>query len=180
MPWGDYGDILLTGMTDHLDRQNELLQYERTGPFQPGIIISGLDDLLVTDSVKKGIEASDLKGFQLKPVIKRHISFLDWTNWNFESNAPEFYPDNDEPENYILSLPHSQEISDQMENVWEVIAEENGTFINGHTYKQGDKNLDIMRTDYSGWFLVTENAKHWIEKNCGQWTEFWDLDDLPY
>jgi hypothetical protein len=63
MPWGDYGDILLTGMTSHLGRQFGLLQYERTGPFQPHIIILELDDLLVTDSVKKKIEISDLKGF---------------------------------------------------------------------------------------------------------------------
>ncbi|TAD82940.1 MAG: hypothetical protein EAY75_15670 [Bacteroidetes bacterium] len=180
MNWADYGDILLTGMTSHLDRQKELLQYERTGPFQPSIIISGLDDLLVTDSVKKGIEASELKGFQFKPVIKRHISFVDWTNWNLQSEDPEFYPDNGEPENYILSLPHSQELSDQMENVWEVVAEENGIFINSQTYKQGDKDIDIMRTENSGWFLVTENAKNWIEENCDKWTEFWDLDDLPY
>jgi hypothetical protein len=180
MPWGDYGDILLTGMTSHLDRHNGLLQYERTGPFQPDIIISGLDDLLVTDSVKKKIETSNLKGFEFKPVIKRHISIVDWTTWNLESEDPEFYPDNGEPENYVLSLPHSQELADKMENVWEVIADENGTFINSRTYKQGNKEIDIMRTENSGWFLVTEKAKLWIEKNCDKWTEFWDLDDLPY
>lgn len=178
--WGDYGDILLSGMTLHLDRENELLQYERTGPFQPDITISGLDDLLVTDSIKKKIETSNLKGFEFKPVIKRHISLVDWTSWDLENVDPEFYPDNGEPESYILSLPHSQELADKMESVWEVIVETNGTFINSQTYKLGDKDIDIMRTENSGWFLVTENAKNWIEKNCDKWTELWDLDDLPY
>jgi hypothetical protein len=180
MPWGDYGDILLTGMTSHLDRQNGMLQYERTGHFQPDIVISGLEDLLVTDSIKKKIEFSDLKGFQFKPVIKRHISFVDWTTWNLEKEDPEFYPDNGEPENYILTLPHSQQLADKMENVWEVIAEENGAFLDSQTYKQGDKKIDIMRTENSGWFLLTEKAKKWIETNCDNWTEFWDLTDLPY
>jgi hypothetical protein len=180
MPWGDYGDILLTGMTSHLDRHKGLLQYERTGPFQPDIIISGLGDLLVTDSIKKRIETSNLKGFEFKPVIKRHISIVDWTTWNLESEDPEFYPDNGEPENYILGLPHSQELADKMENVWEVITDENVTFINSGTYNQGNKDIDIMRTENSGWFLVTEKAKLWIENNCDKWTDFWDLDDLSY
>ena len=56
----------------------------------------------------------------------------------------------------------------------------NGTFIDSHTYKQGDKDIDIMRTGNSDWFVVTEKAKVWIGTNCDQWTEFWDLDDLPY
>lgn len=180
MPWGDYGDILLTGMTSHLDRHNGLLQYERTGPFQPDIIISGLDDLLVTDSVKRKIEASNLKGFQFRPVIKRHISHVDWTTWDLQKADPKFYPDHGEPENYILSLPHINETADRMEAVWEVIAEVNGTFINSRTYKPGGKDVDIMRTENSGWFLVTEKAKLWIETHCDNWTEFWDLDDLPY
>ena len=77
-------------------------------------------------------------------------------------------------------MPHSQEFADKMENVWEVAVEENGTFINSRTYKQGDKDIDIMQTENSGWFLVTEKAKKWIETNCDKWTEFWDLDDLPY
>ena len=134
-------------------------------------------DILLTDSVKKKIEISDLKGFQFKPVIKQHISLVDWTTWNLEKEDPEFYPDNGEPENYILSLQHSQKLADQMENIWEVIAEVNETFTNSSTYKQGDKAIDIMRTENNGWFLVTEKAKLWIENNCDKWTEFWDLDD---
>lgn len=180
MPWGDYGDILLSGMTAHLDRYDGQLQYERTGPFQPDVILSGLDDLLVTDSVKRKIETSELKGFQFKPVTKRHISHVDWTKWDLQKDDPEFYPDNGEPENYILGLPHSQELADKMEAVWEVVTEVNGTFLDSRTYKQGDNDIDIMRTENSGWFLVTEKAKAWIESNCDEWTEFWDLDDLPY
>ena len=180
MPWGDYGDILLTGMTSHLSRHNELLQYERTGPFQPDIVISGLSNLLVTDSVKRRFEFSDIKGFKFKPVIKRHISHVDWTSWDLQKEDPEFYPDNGEPENYILSLAHSQELANRMEAVWEVIVEENRTFIDSRTYKHDNKEVDVMLTGNSSWFLVTERAKMWIENNCDQWTEFRDVDEFPY
>ena len=35
MNWGDYDDILVSGMTAHLERHNDLLQLERTGPYVP-------------------------------------------------------------------------------------------------------------------------------------------------
>ena len=177
MPWGDYGEILLVGMTGHLDRHNGLLQYERTGPFQPDIIISGVNDLLVTNSVKSKIELSDLKGFEFKPVLKQHISQVEWTSWNFLKDEPEFYPDGGEPENYILSLPHSQEIADKMETVWEVIIDENGTLID-RMYSQGDEEIDIMRPKNSLSLIVTERAKDWIEINCTSWLEFLDLEEM--
>lgn len=180
MPWGDYGDILLTGMTTRLKRYEEQLQYDRTGPFQPDIVISGIDDLLVVDSVKRKIELSELKGFQFKPAIKRHISYIDWNTWDLLKNAPEFYPNDFKPENYIIDFPHSQATADKMEAVWEVIVEDNGSFIDSRTYKHGNKDIDIMKTDNSGWIIVTEKAKTWIEANCDNWTEFWDLDNLPY
>jgi hypothetical protein len=180
MPWDDYGDILLSGNTARLERLHGKLQYERTGPFQPEITISGIDDLLVTDSTKKKLEASGLKGFQFQPVVKRHISFLDWTIWDLQNETPAIYPEKGIAENYILSLPHSQETADKMEEVWEVVAQIGGTFIDSRTYKHASKDIDIMCTDNSGWFLVTEKAKSWLEAHCGSWIEFWDLDDLPY
>ena len=79
MPWDDYGDILLTGMTYHFDRQDGLLQLGRTAPFLPPMILSDFDDLLVDDTTKNKIEHSNLRGFEFLPVIKRHISLVDWT-----------------------------------------------------------------------------------------------------
>jgi len=176
--WGDYGDMLLSGTTTHLDRHQGLLQYIRTGPFQPDITISGIDDLLVTEGIKKKIGVSNLQGFQFRPVIKRHIPFLDWTSRNIKNKDPGYYPDNGEPEKYILSLQHSEELAANMENIWEVIVDISGTFADSQTYKQGEKNIDIMMTRDSGWFVVAEKAKLWMEDNCDNWTEFWDLDDL--
>lgn len=58
MPWGDYGSMLLSGMTSHLPRKNGLLQLERTGPFVPPITLSGVDEIVVTDTFKRQLEQS--------------------------------------------------------------------------------------------------------------------------
>jgi hypothetical protein len=104
----------------------------------------------------------------LNLFLKQHISQVDWTSWNFVKDEPEFYPDDGEPENYILSLPHSQEIADKMETVWEVIIDENGNIDRSHV-QPGDKEIDIMRPKNSLWLIVTKKAKDWIEINCTSW-----------
>jgi hypothetical protein len=45
--WGDYGDMLRHGMTNHLDRSGESLQLERTGPFVPPVTFPGASGFLV-------------------------------------------------------------------------------------------------------------------------------------
>ena len=146
-PWGDYSKILLTGMTAYLDRQDDLLQYQRSGPFQPDLALSGYADLLVTNSTKEKIELSGLTGFSFKPVIKRRIVAVDWTNWDMTKDEPEFYPESGEPEGYILDLPHSQELADKMEAVWEVVVKISGTFKEDETFQSYDPTLDIMLPD---------------------------------
>jgi len=180
MPWGDYGRILLTGMTGHLDRQDGLLQLEHTGPFLPSMIISGIDDLLVDDTTKIKIEQSELRGFEFLPVIKRHISIVDWTTWDYNSEDPNFYPDNGEPENYILELPHSQTLADEMKNVWEVVCKVNGKFSDSKTFNRGKLDLDIMRTENYGRFVISETAKDWIEKNISNYILCNDFSLRPY
>ena len=39
--WGDYGSILIKGMSRHLPRRDNLIQVERTGPFIPSITLPG-------------------------------------------------------------------------------------------------------------------------------------------
>jgi hypothetical protein len=174
--WGDYGDILLTGMTTHLDRQDGLLQLERTGPFQPNIVISGICDLIVTDSFKNKLQNSSFNNLGFKQVIKRHISLVDWTNWNLQANDPQFYPTSGEPEGYILETPHSSDLAEKMENVWEVLLIRNGKFQDDSSFVIGDKTADIMSAENRGWIIVTEIAKNWLEQNEATWLAFEELN----
>jgi hypothetical protein len=173
--WGDYGDILLSGMTGYLDRQDGFLQLQRTGPFQPSIITSGMSELLVTDTFKEKMITNLITGLEFKPVIKAHISLVDWTNWDLQADEPEFYPESNEPEDYILRQPHSQKVTESMENVWEVIIPENGTFVNDYTFSPIDKSIDIMIADNKGYILVTEKMKNWLENNQADWLEFEEI-----
>src|SRR5690349_19087655 len=127
--WGDYGDILVSGMTAHLGRQNDLLQIERTGPYVPPLVNSGLWDIIVTNAVKGNLELSGLIGINFKPVIKKHIVELNWTTWDLDADEPPHYPDTGEPEDYILHGEHSASVSDDIGDLWELVTSARGTFV---------------------------------------------------
>ena len=83
-PWGDYGSVLIYGMSMHLPRVAGLIQLERTGPFVPPITQPGLE-IVVTDAFKARLEASGLTGFGFQPVLKRDIVQLEWERWDREA-----------------------------------------------------------------------------------------------
>jgi hypothetical protein len=185
MPWGDYGDILLSGMTGHLDRENGLLQLERTGPFVPPITITGFDangyeHIVVTDAFKSSLETASLSGLRFLPVVKRRIVRLDWQTWDQTAEKPGEYPQSYEPEDYILLRRHDQEIADQMGRLWEVCLEEHARTERRQT-GQGPWGEDIylLRASWDGtdWFraagvgytYVSETARLWLEHTLGQW-----------
>lgn len=170
--WGDYGDILLTGMTTHLDMLDGLLQLERTGPFQPNIIVSGINDIIVTESFKHKINQAQINGIDFKPVIKAHISLIDWTNWDLKADEPEFYPESGDPEGYILEQPHSEKTAQEMENVWELVIPINGVFNANSTFSIFNKSMDIMSLENRLWILVSERFKLWLEQNMADYLDF--------
>jgi hypothetical protein len=169
--WGDYGDILISGMTAHLERQDELLQLERTGPFIPPLVNSGLWDIVITDRVKKNLEDSGLMGISFRSVLKKHIVELDWTAWDLTLKEPPIFPDSGEPEDYILAGEHSEKISKLIGDVWELVTPTRGTFV-GENFIDGRSQADIFKADNRGYILVTDKAKDWIEKNAGDWVRF--------
>ncbi len=70
-PWGDYGHILVHGMTAHLPRAGDKLQLERAAPFLPPITFPGIGDILVTDHVRKALAAAEFVGIGFRPVASR-------------------------------------------------------------------------------------------------------------
>ncbi len=169
--WGDYGSILVSGMTAHLERKNDLLQLERTGPYAPPLVNSGLWDIVVTDRVKENLEVSGLIGISFKPVIKKHIVELHWTTWDLNADEPPNYPDSGEPEDYILAGLHSESVSEDMGDLWELVTPTRGTFIDGAFIDAG-LPTDIFKADNRGFILVTDKGKDWIERNAGDWVTF--------
>ena len=81
-PWGDYGAILVHGMSRHLPRLDGLIRLERTGPFIPPITLPGIGDVVVTHKFRAAIERTGLAGLSFAPVIKTRIVEFRWELWD--------------------------------------------------------------------------------------------------
>jgi hypothetical protein len=96
--WGDYGEILIGGMSRHLPRRDDLIQLERTGPFIPPMTMPGIGDIVITSSLKDELEASNLAQLTFAPVLKARIVEYHWDQWDRTSQQPAEYPETGEPE----------------------------------------------------------------------------------
>lgn len=173
--WGDYGQILVSGMSKNRDgwlQGPSLLS--RTGPFIPPITFPF--DIVVTDELKIKLEESGLTGFTFREVIKHKIVNLDWTKWDQKAEDPQIYPKSGEPEDYITRRRHSQELADQMPDLWEIRLSEgigvnrksNEIFIKPATWN----GSDIFYAEGTLRAYVTEQAKKWFEEHVGEWVAF--------
>jgi hypothetical protein len=164
-PWGDYGSILIGGMTGHLPRSDSgLLQLERTGPFVPPISFSG--DWIVMSSFRAQLEGSGLTGLSFRPVVKARIVRLDWHTWDRSLSEPVEYPVGGEPENYILERPHDPGLADAMGELWQLV-------VPGIRAETPD--LDFVRATADTLpILVSENARRWLLVAAGEWVSFRD------
>jgi hypothetical protein len=175
MPWGDYGDILLSGMTAFpaRDAQGRLL-IQRTGPFVPPLVLLPLNEIVITQTLRAALEASGLSGVTLRPVVKARIVDLPWHTWDWGAAQPAEYPDSGEPEDYILARPHDQVMADQMEPLWEVCLEEHARTDRVHVGPgRWDEDIWLVRASWDGtdWFkaagvghvYVSEQARRWLE-----------------
>lgn len=170
-PWGDYGDILLAGMTRHQPRTREgLLQLERTGPFVPPITLAGPGDLLVTNAFRAELERSPLAGPGFRPVEKTRIVRLEWEYWDQSAGNPLEYPEGGEPEDYILSRPHDPELAAQIGPLWEVVLPGTGE------RAEADLVRDLPATLH---IYASQRAKGWLQQHAGDWLSFADSPDSP-
>ena len=163
-PWYDYGDILVQGMSSHLDRHNGLLQLERTGPFVPPITFPGLGDVVVTDDFKTQLETSDLTGIAFRPVIKARIVRIDWHEWSRDQEEPPEYPTSGEPEDYVLENAHDAELAERIGELWEICVP---LLANP---SQADTDWFLSTSD--GENYVSESAKTFLESRVPEWVQF--------
>jgi hypothetical protein len=169
-PWGDYGTILLTGMTAHQPRTpGGRLRLERTGPFIPPVTLAGAGDLLVTDDFRIKLEKSPLAGLGFRPVEKTRIVRLEWERWDHADDDPQEYPDGGEPEDYILGRPHDPELALQIGPVWEVMLAGRGP----------DAQTDLGRIPPTRHIWASRRAKDWLEEHAREWIRVTDLGFPP-
>lgn len=183
MPWGDYGNSLLTGT---LEGDDEKLKLSRTGPYIPPIVQMSINDLVVTDELRTKIEASELTGFNFEEIKPVKIVRIDWRNWDFDSEEPEFYPESGEPEDYIEEGTNDPELLANSGDFWKL------TFPNSVELelRQGGEwwqkipvinsdswpNSNFAISDQILHNFIDQTAKDWLEQNCDGNLEFEEVE----
>lgn len=183
VPWGDYGSILVHGMTAHLGRKGEQLQLERTGPFVPPISFPGINDIVVTSEMKAHLENAGFRGITFRPVLKAHISNVDWHEWDLSDDEPEEYPQEGEPEGYILDYDHCEDTSAELGDLWEVVTSTGAEMERVQVgespwevefrYVPGSWNgSDLFAVETNAIKYTSHRAKRWLETYYPEWTSF--------
>jgi hypothetical protein len=179
--WGDYGSILIGGMSRHLPRRDDLIQLERTGPFMPPITLPGVGDIVIDSDFKSELEASEFRQLSFAPVLKSRIVEYHWEQWDLTSEKPAELPENGEPEEYILSRPHSPSIAEQLGDLCEVNPPEDAE-VEATRMGRGVWEFRVKRSTWRGshffrakgkrHIIASEVAKTWLEDRAKGWLNF--------
>lgn len=165
--WGDYGDILQHGMSMHRPRIDGRIALERTGPYIPQITLPGICDVVLTSEARKLLESSKLIGFSFLPVEKVHIVELHWEEWDLTAIEPAEYPESGEPEDYILSNPHSPAIANALGDLWEIAVLQTPQ-LDLSTWN----DEDLVKGSKYGPILFSERARDWFSEHWGEYLQF--------
>ncbi|SUB83780.1 Uncharacterised protein [Pragia fontium] len=175
MPWGDWGDMLWTGITSR-DPVSNLVSIERTGPFSPLLYLSN-NDFIFTNEARSLYDESSLLGIKfLYEIEKKRVIKLDWHNWDDKQHITNYLDIDGEPEDIILRGINDNELMGNMPVYWLA-----GIHSNIHLFvdrKSKSKNpSDYIFIDgeasHSDFFIgvermgvyITKKAKDWIESN---------------
>lgn len=184
MPWGDYGNILLTGM---LKTENGVTKIKRTGPYIPPITICGIDTVVVTTQFKLSIESSGLRGFSFTPVNIIKLTNIDWTNWDLTTDQPKFYPESGEPEDYINEGQNDDQLLSKVKCLWIMnitnsidvdLKQGSDWWINIPQVKRNSWKPNFGVTDKIKYVFVDEMGKDWLTKNCDGRLTFKEIETL--
>jgi hypothetical protein len=185
MPWGDYGSILIQGMTDCWLQDSRSPNLSRTGPFVPPISFPTFC-VVVTEEIRREIESSGMTGFSFTPAIKKVITPIDWHEWDLFSDEPQFYPDGGEPESYVSAAQHSPELAKRMPNLWRLVISPGAAEIrespgapanpldSGEVFIRAGswKGKDFFGADTTLYNYVSSRARKWLIDRYPAWVAF--------
>ena len=116
-----------------------------------------------------------------RPVIKARIVEYRWETWDRSSDSPAEYPEGSEPENYILTRPHSPAIAALVGSLWEVIIPESAS-VDAVRVGRGEYQFRIDPATWNGapmfrptgkrHIMVTEGVSRWLQDRVGAWLSF--------
>ncbi|MEX0642069.1 MAG: hypothetical protein WD468_05180 [Pirellulales bacterium] len=125
--WHAFGRILIAGFFD--DPKDPLVgepvvnpvgkALVRTGPFVPPVSFP-IGHCVVTDSFRKELESSGLRGLAFAPVLKHHIVELHWEEWDRTKELEPWQLPESGLEGYFLDHAHSPQAAAAMGHLWEL------------------------------------------------------------
>jgi hypothetical protein len=175
-PWGDYGRILVNGMSRHLPRREGRIQLERTGPFVPPITFPGPGDVVVTDAFRHHLERERFSGLQFAPLHLAHIVRLEWEQWDRQAEKPFRFPAEGRPEGYVLDTPHDPSAARELDELWECLAAKWGVARTEGAISRrplryhviltpGTEPMpDFFKAEGVRYLFVSERARTWLQK----------------
>lgn len=188
MPWGDYGNILFTGILKTFDKNYhdiDTYEIERTGPYIPEIYIGDSKKLVLKKEIFDLLLSYDIKAtFKLHNTIIKKFIKIEWQLWDPAKN-PEKYPQAGEPFNYIKYGKHNKELLKTIDSkyygldfeekdILKVISEKKDFVKYTHWGIIKDKiDEDIMNS--LGGIIVNEKIKGLIEANTDNCLRYIEL-----
>jgi hypothetical protein len=184
--WGDYGDVLISGLGRRLGEDGPLLLH-RTGPFLPPISFPWVPGhrVIVSDDFRRLLERDGPPGIGFRAAIKDRIVRHDWHTWNLEAEAPKAYPPEGEPGNYVWDEPHDPAAASEMPEPWELLPpvvplriermkDEHGQYLDNFRAFPDRDDYPPLFTDQETWgdLIIQSGFKPWLEKHVGEWVVF--------
>ncbi len=171
-PWGDYGRVLINGISWNSGRDRKgRLQLERTGPFVPPITFPDTADIVVTSAFREKLEGSGLSGLSFHAVHKKRVVYLRWELWD-RRQVPARYPAGGEPENYVLGRRHRPRTAAEMPELFE---------LRPAATRENPRELARRKHDFSRLALpgcpnvVSRRAMNWLSEHAHDWVSFSSL-----
>jgi hypothetical protein len=168
-PWGDYGSILWHGLANKAV-DGGALSVERTGPFVPPITFPW-PTILVTELLRRALDTQAFIGYEWRPVVKKRIVALDWTQWDPLATEPAKFPADGEPEGYILGRKHDLRAASAMTELWNLYVpaipglQREGGGVDPSYYG----GQDICRGHEFGHVYVSGRFRLWLEEHVARW-----------
>jgi hypothetical protein len=186
--WGDYGNILATGLGTKRDKTTGHLLVERAGPFAPPMMFTHESlvgfVVLVTQSFRDKLESANFGDLTFRPTVKQHIVCVPWETWDRQTRLPPVIPDSGEPEDYILGQEHSAHTALEMEEIWEFDAPALAFRIKKRerlhafyyrwfiTRPKGEHRGLFRRPGVGHVLFVDETGRRWFEREGQGWIDF--------
>lgn len=185
-PWGDYGNVLMHGMSAHLPRSDGHIQLERPGPFVPPVTFPAWD-VVVPDVTRQAMVEAGLIGVTFRSVIKARVVALAWEAWDRSNPVPPYVPPSAAPEDYVLGAPHDPVTALALGPLWEVAGPTVGTGTRERLSKHPRRyrttitipdtvEADFFRVNGLRQLLVSRAARSWLEGAVGEWVDFEDVE----